>query len=78
VYAPFTTPVYSNGGYEILGFIIEAITNTTSAKLFEKDFIGRLNMTDSSYFIPKDLSNAVMPGGPISSYFIADTGLATA
>ena len=42
--------------------------------MLQKDLFDKLHMTDSSYFVPKNLTNAIMPGGPINSFFVADVG----
>lgn len=78
VYKPYTAPIYSNAGYEVLGMALEKITNRTFADMLEKDFFGPLGMTHSSYNTPHDLSDAVLPLGPELSGFIAEEGYETA
>jgi len=77
-FAPYTTPNYSNGGYEILAFALEAITNRSFAQMVERDLFSRLGMNSSSFAAPADLSNGVIPGGAETSGFSADIGNATA
>ncbi|KAK5108392.1 hypothetical protein LTR62_008348 [Meristemomyces frigidus] len=74
IYAPSTTPVYSNAGYEVLGFALENTTGRSYPEMLQKDLFDKLRMKASSYYVPKDLTNAVMPGGPVKSYFTADLG----
>lgn len=78
MYKPYTAPIYSNAGYEVLGMALEKITNRTFADMLEKDFFGPLGMTHSSYNTPHDLSDAVLPLGPELSGFIAEEGYETA
>ncbi|CAJ2501454.1 Uu.00g043070.m01.CDS01 [Anthostomella pinea] len=78
IYAPFTTHIYSNGGFELLEFALENITGISMADMVQKDLFGKLGMTHSSYNVPSNLSNAVMPLGAIKSGFVAKLGDETA
>lgn len=61
VYKPYTAPVYSNAGYEVLAMALERITNRTIADMLEKDFFGPLGMTHSSYSAPRTLAMLYFP-----------------
>ncbi|KAK3672594.1 hypothetical protein LTR78_007645 [Recurvomyces mirabilis] len=74
IYAPYTTPIYSNAGFELLGFALANITGRSFPDMLQEDLFNKLHMADSSYFVPKNLTNAVMPGGPVNSFFVADLG----
>ena len=74
VYAPFTSPVYSNGAYELLLFAFENITGKNFKTSLETDLFDKLNMTKSSWDVPTNLSDAVLPRGPALSGFIAELG----
>ncbi|KAK5168278.1 uncharacterized protein LTR77_006847 [Saxophila tyrrhenica] len=67
IYAPFSTPVYSNGGYIILAAAFERITGKSTSDMVDGLF-ERLNMTQSSYSNPEGLDNAVIPLGVNSGY----------
>ncbi|KAL7621803.1 hypothetical protein AAE478_007302 [Parahypoxylon ruwenzoriense] len=50
VYAPFTNPVYSNVASVILGFAVEAITNTTYDNYVKQSILAPLSMTNTTIF----------------------------
>ena len=74
MYAPFTTPAYSNAGYALLAFALENITDKSFQDIVEHDLFAPLNMTSSFYNPPMDLSHAVLPGGAELSGFLYDYG----
>lgn len=49
VQAPFVTPIYSNGAYQLLAYALQAITNRSISEMVTRDVFGPLNMGDSSY-----------------------------
>ncbi|KAI0887715.1 beta-lactamase/transpeptidase-like protein [Annulohypoxylon maeteangense] len=62
VYAPFTNPVYSNVASVILGFAVEAITNTTYENYVRQSIFGPLSMTNTTIFTgPKENSWGFIP-----------------
>ncbi|KAI1820681.1 beta-lactamase/transpeptidase-like protein [Xylaria intraflava] len=66
VYAPWTSPVYSNAASSILGFAIEAATNMTYDAYVKKAIFGPLGMTNTTIFTgPKDRSWGFIPKGDI-------------
>ncbi|KAI1801982.1 beta-lactamase/transpeptidase-like protein [Daldinia bambusicola] len=50
VYAPFTSPVYSNVASVILGYAVEAITNMTYEKYVKQSIFTPLSMTNTTIF----------------------------
>lgn len=64
VFGPFTSPVYSNIGYSILAFVVEAVSNTTFDAFVRREIIEPLQLagtspskaptTDHTGFIPAD------------------------
>ena len=73
VFAPSTTPVYSNAGYALLAVALEKITGRTLEDMLQHDLFDKLSMTGSSYSAPQNLDNAVIPLGP-ESLFPLDIG----
>lgn len=47
-----STPIYSNAGYEILGFVLEAITGKSYETILKDELIGPLGLGSSSYSHP--------------------------
>lgn len=52
VYAPFTTPVYSNAASAVLSFVVEAVaapsSNTTYADFVQREILSPLGMTNTT------------------------------
>ena len=67
------TPVYSNAGYQILGYAMEAILNSTYAKILMDRLIEPLNLTRSSLHNP-DPALAVVPYNESFSFFNFEFG----
>ncbi|XDG05915.1 hypothetical protein ABKA04_005530 [Annulohypoxylon sp. FPYF3050] len=62
VYAPFTNPVYSNVASAILGFAVEAITNTTYENYVRQSIFDPLSMKNTTIFTgPKKDSWGFIP-----------------
>lgn len=60
--APFTTPVYSNAGYQVLSYALENITGRSYQSMLESDLFGPLGMNSSSYGLPlSGNSNGIIP-----------------
>ncbi|KAK0649269.1 beta-lactamase/transpeptidase-like protein [Cercophora newfieldiana] len=49
IYREFTTPVYSNVGYAILGLVVEAATNQTFKEAVQQSIFDVLGMTSTSF-----------------------------
>ena len=58
VYAPFTTPVYSNIGYAILGLVIERVTGRPYAQYMQEAIFQPLGLQRTSVDHPISLSDA--------------------
>lgn len=54
VYAPYTTPVYSNEAYALLGWVIESATNMTYGDYLQENVFEPLGMAHSSLSKPDD------------------------
>lgn len=63
VYAPFTTPVYSNAAFQILGYVIENVTGEPYEVAVEHDIFKPLNLSRTSLERSKDSSWGVIPIG---------------
>lgn len=61
VYAPFTTPVYSNIGYSLLGRVIENVTSKTYAAYLQDHVFKPAGMTRSSVGAPPNSSVGFIP-----------------
>jgi len=61
VEAAFSTPIYSNGAYQILTYALEAITNRTMSDMITGDIFCPLEMSDSSYALENGTAG-VIPG----------------
>ncbi|KAK5675107.1 hypothetical protein LTS10_012181 [Elasticomyces elasticus] len=75
LFAPYTTPVYSNGAFALLGLALENITGRPFEDMLQTDLFDKLGMVHSSYSLPNDTSDAVMPLGSVNSGFVANIGL---
>ncbi|KAK0611385.1 beta-lactamase/transpeptidase-like protein [Immersiella caudata] len=49
IYREFTTPVYSNIGYALLGLVVEAATNRTFEEAVQKSIFDVVGMTSTSF-----------------------------
>ena len=63
VYAPFTTPVYSNTAFQILGYVIENVTGQAYEEAVETDIFKPLNLSRTSLKRPGNPSWGVIPVG---------------
>ncbi|GAW26800.1 putative beta-lactamase transpeptidase-like [Rosellinia necatrix] len=63
VFAPYTTPVYSNIGFRILGYVLEAISGTSYDDLLQSIVLGPLGLTDTSATLPPNGGGWVIPSG---------------
>lgn len=57
VYAPFTTPMYSNLGFDILGLVLEKVTNSTFVDYIEQAILDPLNLSNTT----TGMSSSVLP-----------------
>ena len=63
VFAPWTSPMYTNGGFGLLALAVENITGKAFGTLFEDDMFKPLEMESTFYKSMTDFSRAVSPGG---------------
>ncbi|KAI1131191.1 putative penicillin-binding protein [Nemania abortiva] len=63
VFAPQTTPVYSNLGFRILGYVLEAMGGTSYSALVQSKVLGPLGLTDTSATLPPNRGSWVIPPG---------------
>lgn len=57
-----STPVYSNVAFQLLGYVLEAMTSKEFPDLLEDDLINPLHLTRFSYDTPKD-EYGIIPDG---------------
>lgn len=75
VFAPFQTPSYSNAAFQILAYALESITNQTLETLFDTHLVTALNLTATSYTVPRTINanaNTVIPYNTTTSWWSAD------
>lgn len=68
-----STPIYSNDGFVLLGYILESLTGQSYEKLVEERLIERLNLTRSSSRKPTD-DQGIIPGLPTITVWDTDLG----
>jgi CubicO group peptidase (beta-lactamase class C family) len=69
----FSTPIYSNGAYQILTYALEAITNRTMSDMITGDVFCPLDMDDSSYTLKANASG-IIPMPADMSYWTVPLG----
>lgn len=74
VFAPSTTPVYSNAAFQILGYALEKITGKSYTDMLHGDIVTPLRLNGTSYAQPKESSRGVIPGTFESSGWNLDVG----
>ena len=68
VFSPWTTPIYTDGGFALLSLALENITGRPFSTMFQEDMVKPLGM-DSTYLQATDLVHAVIPGGNTSQAY---------
>ena len=63
MYLPYTTPVYSNVGYSVLGLVIEAVTKQSYQDYLRQSIFEPLGLTRSSVLKPANASWGFIPEG---------------
>jgi CubicO group peptidase (beta-lactamase class C family) len=58
-----STPVYSNAAFQLLGYVLEEMTNKTYQKLLQDDLLNQLDLARSSYSAPRDEHGIIPDGG---------------
>ena len=61
VFLPATTPIFSNAAFQILGYVLEAITNKPFRSMLENSILHPLNMTGTSLLAPSESADGVIP-----------------
>lgn len=72
IFAPQTTPIYSNTAYRLLGYILGAISGNRYDELLESSVLRPLNLTTTTYATPRGEGSWVIPNGESGWY--QDTG----
>ena len=62
-FLPATTPAYSNEAYQILGYVIEGITNETVDQIAQESIYSPLDLTQSSFSVAPNASLGAIPIG---------------
>ena len=68
VFSPWTTPIYTNEGFDLLSLALENITGRSYSTMFQEDMIKPLAMNSTTLQL-NDLSRAVIPGGNTSQSY---------
>ncbi|KAE8441352.1 hypothetical protein EG329_005501 [Mollisiaceae sp. DMI_Dod_QoI] len=63
VYAPSTSPIYSNVAFQILTYALENITGLDMPTMVSNSLLKPLNLTHSSWTVPKSNSSSILPQG---------------
>ncbi|KAF2235028.1 beta-lactamase/transpeptidase-like protein, partial [Viridothelium virens] len=66
-YAPNTTPIYSNSGFQILAYALEAIVGRPLSEILRERMFSPLFLSNTSTTAPVNDSRGVIPGDPGSS-----------
>jgi hypothetical protein len=75
VYGPYTTPIYSNLAYSILGLVYMNITGKDMTQGFLDLYHGKLGMNSSYALYPGPEADAVIPRNDSYALFSYDIGL---
>jgi CubicO group peptidase (beta-lactamase class C family) len=74
VFAPSTTPTYSNIAFQILAYALESITGKKFKDMLETDLISKLQLNGTTYAQPVNSARGVIPGTLESSGWNFDIG----
>ncbi|KAF4439107.1 Beta-lactamase-like protein 2 [Fusarium austroafricanum] len=74
VEAPFETPIYSNIGYQLLGYALENITGSKYPDILFRRLIKPLRLNSTTYSKPANDEFSVIPDTPSSSSYDVDMG----
>ncbi|KAJ9421015.1 beta-lactamase/transpeptidase-like protein [Fusarium oxysporum] len=69
----FSTPIYSNIGYQIMAYALENITGTTYPDILSRQLILPLGLNSTSYAKPANTDSSIIPDSPSSSWYDVDT-----
>ncbi|KAG5808095.1 hypothetical protein H9Q71_007340 [Fusarium xylarioides] len=73
VEAAFSTPIYSNIGYQIMAYALENITGTTYPDILSRQLILPLGLNPTSYAKPANSDSSIIPDSPSNSWYDVDT-----
>ncbi|KAL7757436.1 hypothetical protein ACKLNR_011963 [Fusarium oxysporum f. sp. zingiberi] len=73
VEAAFSTPIYSNIGYQIMAYALENITGTTYPDILSRQLILPLGLNSTGYAKPANTDSSIIPHSPSSSWYDVDT-----
>ncbi|KAI8633034.1 putative penicillin-binding protein [Xylariaceae sp. FL1651] len=68
VFAPQSTPVYSNAAFRILGYVLEAMGGASFSALLQSIVLKPLGLTDTSATLPTGNGSWVIPNGDSGWY----------
>ncbi|KAF5611204.1 beta-lactamase 2 [Fusarium subglutinans] len=71
--AAFSTPIYSNIGYQIMAYALENITGTAYPDILSRQLIFPLGLNSTSYAKPANTDMSIIPDSPSSSWYDVDT-----
>ena len=74
VFAPFTTPIYSNTAFRILSYAMENITGKAFASSLDDKIIKPLNLSRTSLHKPGNDAFGVIPFNATTSGWLYDLG----
>ena len=77
IYAPNTTPVYSNTGFQILAFALESIARQSLPEILQERIFSPLSLLSTSTNVPPNDPRDVIPGNPGCSGWNYDLGQAS-
>ena len=69
VYAPDSTPIYSNPAYAILGLAYQNITGKNITQGLNDLYVKRLGMTSTSMYYPGPQVDAIIPRNDSYAFF---------
>lgn len=70
-FLPWSTPIYTNLGFDLLALATENITGRGFLDMFQKDMFDPLGMMSTSVIEPSNLTRAIIPGGKKSRADVA-------
>ncbi|KAF4943426.1 hypothetical protein FGADI_13415 [Fusarium gaditjirri] len=73
VEAAFSTPIYSNIGYQIMAYALENITGSAYPDILSRRLILPLGLNSTTYAKPANTNSSVIPDSPSSSWYDVDT-----
>ena len=70
-----STPLYSNNGFELFGLALENMTGSSVEDLFTEGIVDALGLRRTSYAVPNNTQNAVIPGNATASGWSSEMGV---